>query len=95
MKTQYRRKLIDSIESVIGDLVSDIIGKYYGERVETDYDYERILYSIARQVKQEVFDNKAAFNDVIEYLSKLRAKRNLAKLVLSYMISRALEEEPG
>ncbi|MEM0045537.1 MAG: hypothetical protein QW229_05570, partial [Desulfurococcaceae archaeon] len=63
MKTQYRRKLIDSIESVIGDLVSDIIGKYYGERVETDYDYERILYSIARQVKQEVFDNKAAFND--------------------------------
>ncbi|MEM0000851.1 MAG: hypothetical protein QXH02_05130 [Desulfurococcaceae archaeon] len=95
MKTQYRRKLIDSIESVIGDLVSDIIGKYYGERVETDYDYERILYSIARQVKQEVFDNKAAFNDIIEYLSKLRAKRNLAKLVLSYMISRALEEEPG
>lgn len=92
MKTQYRRKLIDSIENVIGDLVNDIIDKYYGERVETDYDYEKILYSIARQIKQEVFDNKAAFDDVIEYLSRLRTKRNFAKLVLSYMVSRALEE---
>lgn len=92
MKTQYRRKLIDSVENIIGDLVNDIIDKYYGERVETDYDYERILYSIARQVKQEVFNNKAAFDEVIEYLSRLRTKRNFAKLVLSYMVSRALEE---
>lgn len=95
MKTQYRRKLIDSVENVIGDLVYDIIDKYYGDRVESEYDYEKILYSIARYIKQEVFNNKATLNDIIEYLDRLKAKRNLARLVLSYMISRAVEESGG
>jgi len=93
MKTKYRRKLIDTIESVVGDLVSELIDKYYSDRVETDYEYERILYSIARQVKQEVFNNKATLNDVIEYLEKLRSRRSVAKLVLSYFIARSIEEE--
>jgi uncharacterized Rmd1/YagE family protein len=93
MKTQYRRKLIDTIESVVGDIVSELIDKYYSDRVETDYDYERILYSIASQVKQEVFNNKATLNDVIEYLEKLRSRRSVAKLVLSYFIARSIEEE--
>lgn len=93
MKTKYRRKLIDTIESVVGDIVSELIDKYYSDRVETDYDYERILYSIASQVKQEVFNNKATLNDVIEYLEKLRSRRNVAKLVLSYFIARSIEEE--
>jgi uncharacterized Rmd1/YagE family protein len=93
MKTKYRRKLIDTIESVVGDIVSELIDKYYSDRVETDYDYERILYSIARQVKQEVFNNKATLNDVIEYLEKLRSRRSVAKLVLSYFIARSIEEE--
>ncbi|MEM0004010.1 MAG: hypothetical protein QXE10_04800 [Desulfurococcaceae archaeon] len=92
MKAQYRRKLIDSIENTIGDIVNELIDKYYGDRIETEYDYEKILYSIAHQVKQEVFDNKAALNDVIEYLNKLRNKKSIAKLIISYMISRALEE---
>jgi uncharacterized Rmd1/YagE family protein len=93
MKTKYRRKLIDTIESVVGDIVSELIDKYYSDRVETDYDYERILYSIARQVKQEIFNNKATLNDVIEYLEKLRSRRSVAKLVLSYFIARSIEEE--
>jgi uncharacterized Rmd1/YagE family protein len=93
MKTKYRRKLIDTIESVVGDIVSELIDKYYSDRVETDYEYERILYSIARQVKQEVFNNKSTLNDVIEYLEKLRSRRSVAKLVLSYFIARSIEEE--
>ncbi|MCC6053756.1 MAG: hypothetical protein LM589_00320 [Thermosphaera sp.] len=93
MKTKYRRKLIDTIESVVGDIVSELIDKYYSDRVETDYDYERILYSIAHQVKQEVFNNNATLNDVIEYLEKLRSRRSVAKLVLSYFIARSIEEE--
>jgi len=92
MKAQYRRKLIDGVESVVGDIVNEIIDKYYSDKVETDVEYERILYSIARQIKQEVFANKATINDVINYLAKLRNKRSVAKLVLSYMIARALEE---
>lgn len=92
MRAQYRRKLIDSVESVVGDLVNDIIDRYYGDRVESEYDYEKILYYIARHIKQEVFSNKASFDEVVEYLSKLRTKGSLAKLVLSYMISKALEE---
>lgn len=92
MKTQYKRKLIDSVENVIGDLINDLIDKYYGDLVETDHEYEKILYYIAHQIKREVFNNKATLNDVINYLTELRSKKSVAKLVLSYMISRALEE---
>ncbi|MEM0002126.1 MAG: hypothetical protein QXS24_02350 [Desulfurococcaceae archaeon] len=92
MRAQYRRKLIDIVENTIGDIVSELIDKYYGDSIESDYDYERILYSIAHQVKQEIFNNKATLNDVVDYLSKLRSKKSIAKLIVSYMISRALEE---
>lgn len=92
MKSQYRRKLIDAIDSVIGDIIDDIINKYYGDLVETDHDYEKILYAIARYVRQEVFGGKASLNDIVDYLTKLRSKKSLAKLVLSYLIAKALEE---
>jgi len=93
MKTRYQRKLINSVENAVGDLVYDVIDKYYGDRIESEPDYEKILFSIARFIKQEVFNNKATFDDVIEYLNRLRSRRNLAKLVLSYVISRALDEQ--
>lgn len=92
MKSQYRRKLLDAVESAIGDIVNDVIDKYYGDKVETDYDYERVLYAIARLVKQEVYGGKASLNDIVDYLMKLRSKKSFAKLVLSYLVARALEE---
>jgi len=79
MKTQYKRKLIDGVESVIGDIVAELIDRYYGDKVESEFDYEKILYSIARQIKQEVFNNKATPEDVIEYLNKLRTKKRHCK----------------
>lgn len=92
MKSQYRRKLVDTIDNLIGDIVDDIINRYYGDLVETDHDYERILYAIARYIKQEVFEDKATVNDIIEYLSRLRTKKSFARLILSYLVARALEE---
>lgn len=92
MKSQYRRKLIDTIDDLIGDIVDDIVNRYYSDLVESDYDYERVLYTIARYIKQEVFEDKASINDIIEYLSRLRTKKSLAKLVLSYLVAKALDE---
>ncbi|MEM4717381.1 MAG: hypothetical protein QXE81_01300 [Desulfurococcaceae archaeon] len=92
MRAQYRRKLIDSVENTIGDIVNELIDKYYGDKVESEYDYEKILYNIAHIVKYEVFNNKATLDEVITYLSSIKSKKSIGKLVLSYMISRALEE---
>ncbi|MEM4557301.1 MAG: hypothetical protein QW123_03310 [Desulfurococcaceae archaeon] len=91
MKSQYRRKMLDAVESVIGDIVSEIVDKYYGDKVETDYDYEKILYSIAKFIKQEVYGGNATLDDIVNYLTKLRSKKNFAKLVLSYLIAQSIE----
>ncbi|MEM4481950.1 MAG: hypothetical protein QXK88_05500 [Desulfurococcaceae archaeon] len=92
MRTQYKRKLIDSIESTVGDIINDLIDKYYGDRVETELEYERLIYSIARCIRREVFENNASLNEIIEYLNKLRTKKSSARFVLSYLIATALEE---
>lgn len=92
MRTQYKRKLIDSIESAVGDIINELIDRYYGEKVETDLDYEKLVYTIARYIKREVFNNRASLNEVIDYLTRLRTKKSLARLVLSYLIAMALEE---
>lgn len=91
MKTRNKQELIDSVEIEIGDIVSELINKYYGDFVETDRDYSRVLRSITRQVEIEVFKGKASPEEVLEYLRKIKSKKGIAKLVLSYMISNAIE----
>lgn len=92
MRTQYRRKLIDSIENAIGDIVNELIDKYYGDKVESEYDYERILFTIANITRHEVFNSNADLEDVIRYLERLKSNKAVARLVISYLISRALDE---
>ena len=92
MKAQYKRKLIDSVDNAIGDIIEEISDKYYSDAVTSNFEYEKILYSIAHQIRKEVFNNNATIDDVINYLNNLRTKKSIARLVLSYMIARAREE---
>lgn len=92
MKSYYKKKVVSAVDNVIGDIIDEILDKYYSDYVETKYEYERLLYKIVERVKQEVFNNNATPEDVIEYFKNLRSKKHQAKLVLSYLIAAALEE---
>lgn len=93
MRSQYKRKLVDYIDSAVGDIIDDLVNKYYSDKVEGYKDYEKLLYTIAREIKAEVLRGKGSVNDIVAYLEKLRSKRNVANLILSYFIGKALSQE--
>lgn len=93
MRSQYKRKLVDYIDSAVGDIIDDLVNKYYSDKVEGYKDYEKLLYTIAREIKVEVLRGKGSVNDIVAYLEKLRSKRNVANLILSYFIGKALSQE--
>jgi len=93
MKSQYKRKLVDYIDSAVGDIVDEIVNKYYSDRIGGYQDYEKLLYAIAREIKREVLRGKGNTSDIINYLNNLRSKRNVASLILSYFISKILNRE--
>lgn len=93
MRSQYKRKLVDYIDSAVGDIIDDLVSKYYSDKVEGYKDYEKLLYTIAREIKVEVLRGKGSINDIVAYLEKLKSKRNVANLVLSYFIGKALSQE--
>jgi len=93
MRSQYKRKLVDYIDNTVGDIIDDLVNKYYSDKVERYQDYEKLLYTIAREIKVEVLRGKGSINDIIAYLERLKTKRNIANLVLSYLIGKALNQE--
>ncbi|MFZ8783375.1 MAG: hypothetical protein ACO2OR_05270 [Desulfurococcaceae archaeon] len=93
MRSQYKRKLADYVDSVVGDIVDELVNKYYSDKIEGYQDYEKLLYNIAREIKNEVLRGKGTINDIVVYLESLRSKRNVANLILSYLIGKILNKE--
>jgi len=93
MKSQYKRKLVDYVDSAVGDIIDELVNKYYSDKIERYHDYEKLLYAIAREIKKEVLKGKGTINDIIAYLERLRSKRNVASLILSYFIGKVLNKE--
>jgi hypothetical protein len=93
MRSQYKRKLVDYVDSVVGDIVDELVNKYYSDKIGGYQDYEKLLYNIAREIKNEVLRGKGTINDIVAYLESLRSKRNVANLILSYLIGKILNKE--
>jgi hypothetical protein len=93
MRSQYKRKLADYVDSVVGDIVDELVNKYYSDKIEGYQDYEKLLYNIAREIKNEALRGKGTINDIVAYLESLRSKRNVANLILSYLIGKILNKE--
>jgi oligoribonuclease NrnB/cAMP/cGMP phosphodiesterase (DHH superfamily) len=74
--------VVDIIDEAIGDILEELLEKYYGDNLESEEDYDELIYNIVNSIKKEVFKGKA---DVAEI-------RHIAKLVLSYIIGNYFEK---
>ncbi|MEM1628425.1 MAG: hypothetical protein QXP02_01700 [Desulfurococcaceae archaeon] len=93
MAKQYRYRVVEYVDEIVGDIVDELISKYYSSKVDDDVTYEKILYTIAKEIKKEVFKNNATIDDIANYLIRLRERKSFAKLILSYLIAKALEDK--
>ncbi|ADV65331.1 hypothetical protein [Desulfurococcus mucosus] len=79
------------VEEVVGDIIDELVEKYYSDKVDEYVEYEELLAKIADEITRVVFKGKATVDDIEAYLYRLREKKGYAKLILSYLIGRALE----
>ncbi|MEM0377869.1 MAG: hypothetical protein QXP68_02480 [Thermosphaera sp.] len=84
--------IVEMVDEVIGDILEELLERYYGDSLESEEDYEELLITIVNSVKKEVFKGRGDVSDIREFLLRLRDKPQIAKLILSYIIGNYLEK---
>jgi len=84
--------VVDIIDEAIGDILEELLEKYYGDNLESEEDYDELIYNIVNFIKKEVFKGKADVAEIRDFLYRFREKPHIAKLVLSYIIGNYFEK---
>ncbi|WP_448577762.1 hypothetical protein [Thermosphaera sp.] len=92
MNSDAEETIVDVVDEVIGDILEELLEKYYGDNLESEEDYDELVYNIVNSIRREVFKGKADIADIRSFLYSLREKPHIAKLLLSYMIGNYLEK---
>ena len=88
--TIFTDYLADLVEEHLGNIIEEIIDKYYGDRIDKELEYEEILRFITTELMgtdEEDYDE----TEFTKILRKLAHKRSIGKLVVSYLISKYIE----
>ncbi|MGB9826980.1 MAG: hypothetical protein ACPLSM_00485 [Thermosphaera sp.] len=92
MSSDAEESVVDVVDEAIGDILEELLEKYYGDNLESEEDYDELVYNIVSSIRKEVFKGKADVAEIREFLYKLREKPQIAKLVLSYIIGNYFEK---
>ncbi len=82
----------DLTEQYLGDLIEEVIEEYYSDKVDISAEYEDILEYI---IDTLIDENLNGDYDPARFEKLLRTflrHKNLARIVLSYLISKYIEE---
>lgn len=86
---------VDLTEQYLGDLIEEVVEQYYEDKIDIATEYEVILeYIIEKFIKESLHgdSNPEKFEKLLRRLSR---NKGISKLVLSYLISRYLDENMG
>lgn len=84
--------LIDLVDEYFGNLIEEIVMKYYKDSIDLEIEYENILLYIV----DKLTEGKEEYGDPVKFrelMRKLGHKRGVSKLLVSYLISKYIEEE--
>jgi hypothetical protein len=90
--TIFSDYLAELVDEHLGTLIEEVIDRYYADKIDKEFEYEEILQYIANQLIGEEFDNNDLEEKLMSILRKLVRRKSIGKLVISYLISKYIEE---
>lgn len=83
---------IDVLDEYFGELIEEIVLRYYEDKIDIDEEYIDVLEYIADKF---VNKSKSSSNSFEKKIIKLSNNPSLAKVIISYLVSRYIEERDG
>ena len=83
------QKLMDITDNYVGELIEEVVERYYSVEVELSEEYGRLLKFISRELARGLFDHKPSPEEYEELLAKYKHPKYGSMLinVISYLIS--------
>jgi len=81
---------VDLVEEYLGDLIEEIVYKYYSDKIDLELEYELLLSYIVQNLTDD--EKYGDVDNFRELLRKLGRRKGVAKLVISYLVSQYIED---
>jgi len=81
---------VDLVEEYLGDLIEEVVYKYYSDKIDLELEYELLLSYIVQNLTDD--EKYGDVNNFRELLRKLGRRKGVAKLVISYLVSQYIED---
>ncbi len=83
--------LVDLAEQYLGDIIEEVIEKYYSDKIDLSERYVDVLEFITEKIIDDSLngdENPERFKKIVR---KLAARPYIAKMLISYLISEYIE----
>ncbi|ABN70356.1 hypothetical protein Smar_1264 [Staphylothermus marinus F1] len=83
---------VDLTEQYLGDLIEEVVEQYYEDKIDIATEYEAILEYIIEKFVKESLRGEYDPEKFEKLLRRLSRNKGIGKLVVSYLVSRYIEE---
>lgn len=81
---------IDIVNDHLGELIEEVVTRYYEDKVDVEEEYIDILEFITERLMSS---KSGSSDDFKKTVLKLSRRRSLAKVIISYLVSKYIEEK--
>lgn len=89
LKKEY---YMDVLDEYLGELIEEIVIRYYEDKIDVDEEYLDILEFIADRLMNSESGSSTGFEKKVSRLSR---NPSLARVIVSYLVSKYVEEREG
>ncbi|MEM0355834.1 MAG: hypothetical protein QW716_04100 [Desulfurococcaceae archaeon] len=83
---------IDLVNNYLGELIEEVVTQYYEDKIDVDEEYIDILEFVTEKLMK---NSSGSLNDFKKIIVKLSSKPSLARVIISYLVSKYFEERNG
>ena len=79
--------LTDVAEEYLGDMIEELVEKYYSDQIDLSEEYPDLLSFITLKLINKSLNGSEDVGRFRRVLAKLSRRKDIAKIVVSYLIS--------
>jgi len=84
--------LTDMAEEYLGDIIEELVEKYYSDKIDLAEEYPDLLEFITLRLVNESLNGDEDPDKFRKVIGRLSRRKSLAKAVISYLISEYITE---